>query len=55
MAMKNYLKLFAGVELRGAKTEGGTKLRLSDDVRTPVECVEFMWKQVGRILVYFSL
>uniref|UniRef100_A0A0K0DPP3 Dynein_C domain-containing protein n=1 Tax=Angiostrongylus cantonensis TaxID=6313 RepID=A0A0K0DPP3_ANGCA len=34
-----------GMELRGAETSGGNALRLSDEVKTTCECVEFSWKQ----------
>ncbi|KAK6731031.1 hypothetical protein RB195_007476 [Necator americanus] len=34
-----------GMELRGAETVGGNALRLSDEVKTACDCVEFSWKQ----------
>ncbi|VDM67656.1 unnamed protein product [Strongylus vulgaris] len=35
----------AGMELRGAESSGGNALRLSDEVKTSCDCVEFSWKQ----------
>ncbi|PIO56243.1 hypothetical protein TELCIR_22358, partial [Teladorsagia circumcincta] len=34
-----------GMELRGAESTGGNALRLSDEVKTACDCVEFSWKQ----------